>query len=162
MTGKWLYIIIHFGRGRPIDNYRRWEYVVQNNVRLPDEYDQIWNDLEPLWGLDPIDLRQIQAEIEAKKDTFTLGKTDFGTLSVVNSSLSDDRRKKFLSAADGIMDILKDVEHLIPEFRAVFSPHDNPNRLSDYDIKSITLEAAAARTCKLISYDLLYRINWDF
>ncbi len=33
-----------------VAEYPRWSYVTEHNVQLPDEYDQIHNDLEPFWG----------------------------------------------------------------------------------------------------------------
>ncbi|PBK80587.1 hypothetical protein ARMGADRAFT_859444, partial [Armillaria gallica] len=34
---------------RGFDKWWVWEYVEKNNVQLPDEYDQIYRDLEPYW-----------------------------------------------------------------------------------------------------------------
>ena len=31
----------------------RWEFVQEYDVQLPDEYDQIYEDLERFWGLEP-------------------------------------------------------------------------------------------------------------
>ncbi|KAG6858802.1 hypothetical protein C0991_001924, partial [Blastosporella zonata] len=44
------------------------------------------------------------------------------------------------------MDILSDVEDSIPPFRAVFSPHDNPNLHTDWELKDQALKHAAAGT----------------
>ena len=52
--------------------FTRWKYAVENNVQLPDEYDQIYNDLESFWGIEPSGLIQIQKEGELKQDTYTL------------------------------------------------------------------------------------------
>ncbi|KAF8184821.1 glycosyl transferase family 90-domain-containing protein [Pholiota molesta] len=45
-----------------------------------------------------------------------------------------------------MIELLEDVDHLLPPFRAVFSPHDNPNLPTDYELKRQALRAARART----------------
>lgn len=45
----------------------RWAYVTKHKVQLPDEYDRIHDDLEPLWGVDPTVLRSLQAAREQEK-----------------------------------------------------------------------------------------------
>jgi hypothetical protein len=126
----------------------RWRYVEKHNVQLPDEYDQIWRDLEPFWGIDPVDLRAIQSDLEAKSDCFTLGKTDSSPVSIVNISLREGQHEPAPSVHDFI-ELLKPVENLLPPFRAVFSPNDSPNRLTDHDIKAMALQAVATKTCEL-------------
>ena len=58
----------------------RWQYVIEHNVQLPDEYDQIHHDLEPFWGVAPADLLKTQEELEKKKDSYTLGKNEKGEI----------------------------------------------------------------------------------
>jgi hypothetical protein len=118
-------------------------------VQLPDEYDQIYHDLEPFWGVDPLDLQVLQSEQEEAKWSFTIGKEKSGPIGFLHEVLPKDRREELFSRARGVIDLLKDVEHLIPPFRAVFSPWDNPNLLSNHETKAAALEAAAVRTCML-------------
>jgi hypothetical protein len=40
----------------------RWAYVQEDQVQLSDEYDQIYDDLEPYWGMNPTDLQLIQRD----------------------------------------------------------------------------------------------------
>jgi len=122
-----------------------WRYVEEHNVQLPDEYDQIWRDLEPYWGFDPVDLRAIESDLESKVDCFTLGKAGSGPISIVNMSLREGEYGPPPSAYD-FLELLEPIEHLLPPFRAVFSPNDSPNRLTEYDIKALALEAAASKT----------------
>lgn len=35
----------------------RWFWCERKNIRLPDEYDRIYHDLEPFRGMDLVDLR---------------------------------------------------------------------------------------------------------
>jgi hypothetical protein len=134
----------------------RWEYAQLNNVQLPDEYDFIYRDLEPFWGINPTDLLALQSAQEDVPDSYTIAKT-LGSLSkVVKTSFREPEKVKergLLRGAEEILDLLYDVEHLLPPFRIVVSPHDNPNLLSDYFIKNATLEAAAAGTCRFLLHE---------
>ncbi|KAF8066953.1 hypothetical protein FPV67DRAFT_1768934 [Lyophyllum atratum] len=125
-----------------------WAYVEENNVQLPDEYDQIYRDLEPYWGMDPKDLQEIEREWEGHFDSWTIGKTAESDIRLVNSSLPKREKGPFdlTSGATHVIDLLKDVEEFIPPFRAVFSPHDNPNLHTDFELKTEALKHAAAGT----------------
>ncbi|KAG6817367.1 hypothetical protein H0H87_009554 [Tephrocybe sp. NHM501043] len=125
-----------------------WKYVQEHNVQLPDEYDQIYEDLEPFWGMDPLDLQRIQSEWEAHSDSYTLGKAEGSPITMVNSSLPGNAKVQHdLSlGAYEVMELLEDVEDAIPPFRAVFSPHDNPNLPTDWELKDQALRHAAAGT----------------
>ncbi|THH07412.1 hypothetical protein EW145_g3402 [Phellinidium pouzarii] len=125
-----------------------WDYVQKHNVQLPDEYDQIYKDLEPYWGVDPLELRTAQAEWEAHRDSFTLGKdSQEHVVTIVNMSMAKERETEFLKwGAKPQMDLLKDVYQFIPPFRATFSPHDNPNQFVDWAWKNAAVEAAKKGT----------------
>ncbi|KAG6908851.1 hypothetical protein DXG01_003017 [Tephrocybe rancida] len=127
-----------------------WRYVKANNVQLPDEYDQIYRDLEPFWGYHPLDLQQLQQKQEFHTDTYTLGLNETDELDVLRVSFGQSTNNwdpnGLLGGAYQIMDILKDVEKDLPPFRAVISPHDNPALFSDHQVKQMALEAAARGT----------------
>jgi hypothetical protein len=127
----------------------RWTYVEDNNVQLPDEYDQIYKDLEPYWGMDPLDLQDIEQEWEAHADSYTIGKEASGRLDLVNFTIPGNENVQFdlKRGAFEIMELLEDVEQSIPPFRAVFSPHDNPNLHTDFELRTEALKHAAAGTC---------------
>ncbi|KII83965.1 glycosyltransferase family 90 protein [Plicaturopsis crispa FD-325 SS-3] len=137
-----------YHRKPPLGFEAWWIYVEENNVQLPDEYDQIYRDLEPFWGMDPRDLQRLVAEREAHVDSYTIGKAAGSPIGFVNMTLPEDpeKRKALLSGAWGLLELLEDVQDFIPPFRAVFSPHDNPDLAIDYELKTMALEAAAART----------------
>ncbi|GLB40974.1 putative lipopolysaccharide-modifying enzyme [Lyophyllum shimeji] len=132
---------------RPPEGFDKWwRYVEKHNVQLPDEYDQIWRDLEPFWGFSPRDLQRIQKEQELHTDTFTLGKNETGdSVEVLKVSFArstnDWKPEDLLGGAESIKQILKDVQHELPPFRAVISPHDNPTLFTDYEIKKTLLDA---------------------
>lgn len=132
-----------------INSCFRWTYVEDNGVQLPDEYDQIYKDLEPYWGMNPLDLQDIEQEWEGHADSYTIGKEANGPIKIVNFTLpgNDQVQYDLKGGAFEIMELLEDVEEFIPPFRAVFSPHDNPNLHTDFELRTEALKHAAAGTC---------------
>ncbi|KAJ7080641.1 glycosyl transferase family 90-domain-containing protein [Mycena belliarum] len=136
-----------YGRRPPRGFDAWWAYAAAHDVPLPDEYDQIDRDLAHFYGVAPADLRAVQRDWEAHADSYTLGKdAQADGISMLNFTLPADERVRLELAAGAfqIIDLLADVEHDIPPFRAVFSPHDNPNLATDYELKKLALDAAAA------------------
>ncbi|KAJ7171166.1 hypothetical protein C8R46DRAFT_1087853 [Mycena filopes] len=126
-----------------------WGYASAHAVQLPDEYDQIDRDLAPFYGVDPVDLQRIQREWEAHADSYTIGKDGAGeALGMLNFTLPKDEGVRFELASGGfqMIELLKEVEEALPPFRAVFSPHDNPNLVLDYQLRQQALTAAKAGT----------------
>ncbi|EKM77598.1 hypothetical protein AGABI1DRAFT_77101 [Agaricus bisporus var. burnettii JB137-S8] len=123
-----------------------WKYVTEHNVQLPDEYDQIFHDLEPFWGLEPSDLFKTQAELETRIDSYTIGKQDGSDVDVLTYAFTEGRYDQLIAGSKKIIALLSEIQHLLPDFRMTISPHDGPNFLSDWEIKRATLEAAAAKT----------------
>jgi len=127
----------------------RWNYVRENNVQLPDEYDSIFHDLEPFWGIQPSDLLRIRDGMELKNDSYTLGKTNGTRIDVVHYALNDNR---LLRNSRHTLGLLRDIDEFLPPLRAVFSPHDGPGLLSDYGVKAAALSAALSGTCTFSSH----------
>ncbi|KAJ7708327.1 glycosyl transferase family 90-domain-containing protein [Mycena rosella] len=124
-----------------------WAYATAHAVPLPDEYDQIDRDLAHFYGVAPADLCAIQRDWEAHADSYTIGKDAMHDgISMLNFTLPEDAevRLELAAGAFQVIDLLKEVERDIPPFRAVFSPHDNPNLVTDYELKKQALDAAAA------------------
>ncbi|KAG6890054.1 hypothetical protein C0995_012512 [Termitomyces sp. Mi166 len=133
-----------------------WRYVEENNVQLPDEYNQIYKDLEPFWGYHPRDLQELRKEQEFHTDTFTLGLNGTDQLDILRVSFASSTNNwnpdDLLGGARSIIEILRDVEQDLPPFRAVVSPHDSPTLFSDYEVKKMALDAASSNThCGKIS-----------
>jgi hypothetical protein len=143
-------------------SFNRWDYVEENNVQLPDEYDQIHRDLEIFWSLRPAQLRQIQLEREGEPDTFTVGKIGRHRLGIVNMTLIDNMMQMHLKAAYEMIDVLKPVEQLLPPFRAIFSPHDNPSLVLSWELKQEALQAIKEGRCKSPYNSSYHSHNADF
>jgi len=127
----------------------RWDYVVKHDVQLPDEYDEIYHDLEPFWGIDPLDLQKTREQLETEKDTVVVEKRGRNSyIEIVDYNLPPDAEDRLIERVWNIMLLLEDVVDFVPPFRAVFSPHDNPGMLSDYAVRSAAIAAAATNTSK--------------
>ena len=101
---------------------------MEHDVQLPDEYDQISHDLEPFWGMEPSDLFLIQAELETKLDSYTVGKTSKDApVGILTHAFHDGRYDQLIAGSHAILELLNKIEHLLPEFRFTVSPHDGPN-----------------------------------
>ena len=124
----------------------RWDYVVRHRVQLPDEYDEIFEDIEPFWGIDPHELARTQQELEMRDGVVTVQKTDaHPRLQVVRSTLPQDRQN-LQAGIKKIVALLSEVEQDLPPLRFTVSPFDNPSMLSDWQVKTMALEAAANGT----------------
>ncbi|KAG9311520.1 hypothetical protein JVU11DRAFT_7723 [Chiua virens] len=135
-----------YHRAPPLGFDKWWDYVVKHHVQLPDEYDEIYKDIEPFWGIDPAELAHTQEELETQPDTVTVEKTDsLPQFKVVGTTLPPNRQN-LISGVDNILELVREVELDIPPIRITFSPFDNPNMVSDWQIKSMALKAAANGT----------------
>jgi hypothetical protein len=118
-------------------------------VPLPDEYDLISRNLAPFWGIDPRRLQETQKDWESKKDTYTAGKASIGgPFGLLKYSFHDENRfTEFTIGYRGLNRLLWEVIDFIPPFRAVFSPHDNPILLGNYDLLQSAIQAGKEKKC---------------
>ncbi|KAJ3781614.1 glycosyl transferase family 90-domain-containing protein [Lentinula aff. detonsa] len=135
-----------YRRNPPSGFDKWWDYIQKHDVQLPDEYDQIYHDLEPFWGLEPSYLLELQAEREFKQDTYTIGKNAEGKLEILRTSFQEGAYDQLIVTAKKVLDILRDIEDELPSFRATFTPHDGPNLMTDYVVKGTLLEAASTNS----------------
>ena len=90
----------------------------RHNVQLPDEYDDIYRDLEPFWGISPKDLLAIQTDLESQTDSYTVGKDATHGVAIVKTSFREGAYDQLIKGTERIVDILKDIEDHLPPFRA--------------------------------------------
>ncbi|KAF8754258.1 Extension Ser/Thr-type protein kinase [Rhizoctonia solani] len=126
------------------DAVDEWDYVTAHNVQLPDEYDTIFHDLEPLWGIAPDVLRETQRGWEDHDGTYTLtsenGKIAVG-LHTLGKSVDE-----LLPRANEQVKLLSEVARWLPDFRATFTAHDGPYQFISWELKEAALKAAKTRT----------------
>lgn len=124
---------------------------MENNVQLPDEYDSIYNDLEPLWGVSPEDLQKIQAEWFEQEYRFSvvIGKENGQPLRILNNSMVEHKLEAHLDSILERIKFLEPVDNLLPDFKAVITPMDSPTSAANWEHKEILLEAARMGVCTL-------------
>ena len=100
----------------------RWAYVQLHDVQLPDEYDQIYRDIEPFWGIKPDDLQTLQGQAEAQADTYTIQCVD-GEIGLTADIVSEAEGaiRIGMERAEEQMKMLRPVAQFLPEFRATFT-----------------------------------------
>ena len=108
--------------------------------------------MEAFWGIEPSDLIQIQKEGELKQDSYTIGKNE-GEVEVLTYAFQEGRYNQLIAGSRAIINLFKPIQEYLPPFRMTLSPHDGPNRLSDYGVKAAAREAADSATCQ---YSLLF------
>lgn len=90
-------------------------------MQLPDEYDQIYKDLEPFWGMSPSHVQTLQAEYEGEPGTFTLsnGRSGFRHVRVIESSVSSPTELEVMEKRSEMqINVLGNVSQWLPPFRA--------------------------------------------
>jgi hypothetical protein len=133
----------------------RWQYVRDNNVQLPDEYDQIVRylsspmtsadpfqnrDLEPFRGMKPAYLHSLQPQWEKSPGTYVLecnahGKSGCHVAKKTFDTAEDERVG--LERAHEQLGLLKDIEKYLPHLRVTFSGHDGPAQMVGHEYVSI-------------------------
>ncbi|WOO79768.1 Beta-1,2-xylosyltransferase 1 [Vanrija pseudolonga] len=106
-----------------------WAYVVDNNVQMPDEYDQIERDMRPFYALQSKDLRERIDMHSNDKDTYTIKVTNgkiTTTAQYKDEAIHHARLKSQL-------DLIKDVAQWIPDMKAIYTVHDTPMSLINWD-----------------------------
>lgn len=133
-----------------IDAIHRWDYVFKHQVQLPDEYDAIFRGLEPFWGMNPVDLAKVVADWEVREAErlMVIGKVNGAPLQILKNEMKQVQdHGLFNHSVQSRLDIVKDVEHLLPDFRAMINPFDNPSRSIDWELHTAALNAAASGSC---------------
>lgn len=131
-----------YGRAPPLGFDKWWDFVTKHDVQLPDEYDEIYHDIQPYWGLDPEDIGKSVEEAETRDSMFTLAKTSSNRgLEIVYSTFAgaDDSFRERVAA---VIDLTREFSSDLPPMRIPFYPHDTPTMHTDWRIKQMALDAA--------------------
>ncbi|WRT70499.1 uncharacterized protein IL334_007497 [Kwoniella shivajii] len=119
-----------YGRKPPKGFDKWWNYVVENDVLLPDEYDQINKDLYPFRALSPRDLNKRIKEASKLSDTYTL-KMKRGSMRT-NVFYSADI-KGANERLEQQVELIKPITHMLPDMEVVWSIHDTPRTIIGWD-----------------------------
>lgn len=104
----------------------RFKWCQDRNVKLLDEYDQVNHDMKKLWASSPEDLRAAQAELEHRKDTYTLGKTNADDdVSILTHNMTAGYLEwSGTERAKRQMNLIITFKKYLPAFRMTWSLHD--------------------------------------
>ncbi|WWC72342.1 uncharacterized protein I206_106304 [Kwoniella pini CBS 10737] len=109
-----------------------WNYVVDNDIPLPDEYDQIHKDLLPFQALSSKDLNNRIKQASQLPDTYTL-RIKRGSIRT-NIFYSSD-----IHGADERLEqqteLLKPIAKFLPDLQAIWSVHDTPRTIISWDYR---------------------------
>ncbi|WWC93159.1 uncharacterized protein L201_008127 [Kwoniella dendrophila CBS 6074] len=116
--------IRRYGQNPPKGFEKWWAYVVENNVPLPDEYDQIHRDLAPFYSVSPGKLNHRLEEASRSLNTFTLEVKN----GEVNSYHSYDHRRveSGEERPKHQVALIQPIAHHLPDMKIVISVHDTP------------------------------------
>lgn len=104
----------------PPKGFDKWyNYAVKNNIQLVDEYNQIHNDLEPFWALEPSDLLHRLNVMQDREETFTI--------LIENGKTLIQGEQAFLRRAKDLGDLIGRFSSQIPhDVEFTFTRHDQP------------------------------------
>jgi hypothetical protein len=144
-----------YNRHPPLGFDHWWAYVQRHEVQLPDEYDAIYEDLRPYWGIAPSLLREMQKKSESAEDSVTIGKEIWDSpTKLLNITVAESRRDKtdfyLKHAARPHLDLLEEISQWIPPFRAVLGTDDRPAQLQDWNWMEKALNASKTGQRKLL------------
>lgn len=118
-----------------------------NNVQLPDEYDQINQDMYLYRAYSPRDLRQFVIEASDSVDTFSI--TIRNGVLRTRSMYREDIFGAF-ERLDGQASLLTDfgITKWLPDVTAVFGVHDTPTGFLGWDHRQDLMERIEDNECE--------------
>lgn len=120
-----------------------------HEVQLPDEYDQIFRDIEPFWGMRPAHVIKQQQIWEHDKQvgSYTIAVED-GEVFLAGHTMKESESVVGSARAQGQLDLLREVQAWLPNLRATYTSHDVPFQFVGHDMKSEAREMAAINECE--------------
>lgn len=143
-----------------------WRYVFQHNVQLPDEYDQIYHDLEPFWGMSPAFVQQQQSlwENDYEVGSYTLVNEDHQVF-LAGHTMNPDEEQVAIDRSAEQLRLLEEVQQWLPDFRATFTAHDVPYQFIGHDLRSEAVDYAAMEehmdTSSVVDFQNVQR-GWSY
>ncbi|KAK7043936.1 hypothetical protein VNI00_008102 [Paramarasmius palmivorus] len=133
-----------YAREPPLGFEKWWAYVKKHNVQLPDEYDQIWRDVEVFWGFETRALEAAHSNfLQKRKDgVYVIGKDTWNEDVRVFDNTSYHEDMTFGGRL--LIDLLHDsgVEKHIPPFRIIVNPDDRPLIQKDWVLWDMAVQSA--------------------
>lgn len=109
-----------------------WRFVQENDVQLPDEYDQINEDLKIFRALSPRELAKRIEKAARQQDTFEITIIDGEISNRTTGALFDGA----VDRVAGQVDLLNDFDiDWIPDMKAVYGLHDTPQGFIGWELR---------------------------
>lgn len=139
-----------------------------NNVPLPDEYDQISSDLLPFRALPPAELLKRIQLASGKRDTYTI-RVNSGSIStsVTFSDADSDSGEGVIEGArmrvDGQVELIKSVVKDIPDLVAVYTVHDAAEGTISWNHRTELIDLVEDGECRssLLTLLLMFSVARD-
>jgi hypothetical protein len=126
--------------------WRLTKFCRNNNVTLPDEYDQIDRDLLPFRSLSPTDLNRRLDRIRKLPGTYTL-RVEHGSLAT--SKLFDEEDiDGAKERVEGQVRLILPIAEYLEDFTAVYWVHDTPSGLISYNHRKELLNYLDEEECE--------------
>ncbi|BEI82977.1 hypothetical protein CcaverHIS002_0308450 [Cutaneotrichosporon cavernicola] len=135
--------VTKWGRPPPKGFDDWWSYAATREVLLIDEFDIIMESLMPYYGLEIKELQTRNADLEKVVETFTLIVTNGKVEVQWNDNYARDRWWSTRPRADAQVNLMEKFLHLLPNFRATFSIHDQPMVMLNHDVLQKLNKAAS-------------------
>ncbi|ESK85738.1 glycosyltransferase family 90 protein [Moniliophthora roreri MCA 2997] len=133
-----------YAREPPLGFNKWWAYVQEHNVQLPDEYDQIWRDVEAFWGFEARALRVAHESFSRKRKdgVYVIGKETWEENIKVFDNTTYHEDMTFGGRL--LIQLLHNsgVEKHIPPFRIVVNPDDRPLIQKDWVLWNMAVQQA--------------------
>ncbi|OCF34447.1 hypothetical protein I316_03961 [Kwoniella heveanensis BCC8398] len=115
-----------------------WAYVCENNIPLPDEYDQIYHDILPFRALSPRDLSARSYAASQLPDTYVLRvkRGSIRTKALYSHEAIHGADERLEQQAD----LLRPIAKYLPDLEVVWSVHDTPRTVLGHDHRRELLE----------------------
>lgn len=116
-----------------------------NHVVLVDEYDQIWDDIEPFHALSPLKFKGLAGALAS--DLKLASHAHSFTLNVRDAKLSPPQGvHKDSARAEDTVDILNELVELLPDMQLTFSTDDTPSICVSGDLRRRAVDHARVGT----------------
>ncbi|WVQ95730.1 hypothetical protein IAU59_002829 [Kwoniella sp. CBS 9459] len=108
-----------------------WAYVCENNIPLPDEYDQIHRDILPFRALSPRDLNARSYAASQLPDTYVLRvkRGSLRTKALYSHEAIHGADERLEQQAE----LLRPIARWLPDMEVVWSVHDTPRTVIGHD-----------------------------
>ena len=103
----------------------------KHNVPLVDEYDPMYFDLAPMWGIPAAELRESNLQVQQKKDTFTLHVKD-GKLTSSRTYGKKDYGRAMADLKEQFA-VLKSAAGYLPGLNVTYSIHDTAHTFISWE-----------------------------